>query len=754
MGLRAELDEIHSAVRRGSALGLVLVAIVGVALRNSVPSSRLVPWIVVAAVSTASNVVCSDAAIRRSDPRSGVVAARMTVVSLLVWATTWGALPFVAVAANTSGPLLVFCAVLLLTLAMLILTAMGSSRLHVVVAGLPLIVGLTIGLLRSGDSLLQMLGLASALLLVAILGLHLRLRTNAEVVSDDADAELMRVAWEHSWSLFGIVNADGTVRSASRSVERLLGHRLEVVLGLPFWEVIVAFDRPRLIGILMRLADDEAVTLDTWVLHCDGSEVPFDFTVRNLAADPSVRGYLVSGQIARSLQMAREHAQFLATHDPATGLFTRSAAHSQALAMIAGAQPGWCVAVVQVDLDHLAHVNEVLGDHVGDEVVVLAARRIIDTVSSDDVVARWDGDEFLVVSVGDESALLSLRDRIAEALEPLYVIEGSDVAVEAKVAMVIGALDHPVDDLLARVASQLADIRLHRIDGSALPPPAVAERRLVIDQLQRAVEHGELASWYQPFIDQHGRIVGFEALLRWNHPTRGITAPDTFMPLLSLAGLEGRVDDMVLQQAIDFAVALENCGHGDIQVHINIRPRQLSSPGFAQRLIDRCAGAGVAPARLGVEVTESDLLHVGPVALENLGALRRAGLHVAIDDFGTGFSSLSHLLELPVDSLKIDQRFISRLETDPTSAGLTAAVIGLADNLGLQCVAEGVETRAQRDLLVGMGGTLIQGHLYSPAIPADAALELAAAAPWQTPRHDAAPLLDSVVDTTRDPASR
>ena len=614
------------------------------------------------------------------------------------------------------------------------------------------------------------LAVALAACLAAMLNMHLRLRTirsrgarlasrNDELLamSTDAmadDAELMRVAWEHSWSLFGIVNVDGTVRSASRSVERLLGHHLEVVLGLPFWEVIVAHDRQRLIGILVRLPEDETVTLDTWVLHCDGSEVPFDFTVRNLTADPVIRGYLVSGQIARSLQMAREHAQFLATHDPATGLFTRSAVHSQALAMIAGAPSGWCVAVVQVDLDHLGHVNEVLGDHIGDEVVVLAARRIIDTVSSQDVVARWDGDEFLVVSVGEESVLLSMRDRIAEALEPLYLVGGSEVAVEAKVALVIGALDRPVDDLLARVASQLADIRLHRIDGSALPPPAVAERRLVIDQLQRAVEHGELVSWYQPFVDQDGRIVGFEALLRWNHPTRGFTPPDTFMPLLSLAGLDGRVDDMVLQQAIEFAEQLENSGYGDVQVHINIRPRQLSAPRFAQRLIDRCAAAGVAPARLGVEVTESDLLHVGPLALENLGALRRVGLHVAIDDFGTGFSSLSHLLELPVDSLKIDQRFISRLETDPTSAGLTAAVIGLADNLGLQCVAEGVETRAQRDLLVGMGSPLIQGHLYSPAIPADAALELVVAAPWQSGRTDTPSRWMTVVDTTSDHTPR
>jgi EAL domain-containing protein (putative c-di-GMP-specific phosphodiesterase class I) len=187
----------------------------------------------------------------------------------------------------------------------------------------------------------------------------------------------------------------------------------------------------------------------------------------------------------------------------------------------------------------------------------------------------------------------------------------------------------------------------------------------------------------------------------------------------------------VLQQALAFVDELTACGCATTQVHINVRPRQLSATGFARDMLSSCVAADVSPSRLGIEVTESDLLHVGPIALDNLGILRRAGVHVAIDDFGTGFSSLSHLLELPVDALKIDRRFIDRLETDPTSKGLTAAIIGLADTLGLRCVAEGVETQAQRNALVAMGRTLIQGHLYGPALPAEAAHEVAASAPWR-----------------------
>jgi diguanylate cyclase (GGDEF)-like protein len=391
--------------------------------------------------------------------------------------------------------------------------------------------------------------------------------------------------------------------------------------------------------------------------------------------------------------------------------------------------------VLQVDLDHLAQVNELLGDHVGDAVVRLAASRIVDVVDPRDVVARWDGDEFLVVSTGTERALQALRRRVADALEPRYDIEGSEVAVDSKIALVVGMRDRPLDDLLSSASALLAETSAQRRGGSGVLPPAVAERRIVIDQLKRAVDMGELGPWFQPFVARDGTIVGFEALLRWVHPTRGLTAPDTFVPLLSLAGLDNAVDDLVLHRSLEFAAALGRAGHDGIQVHFNIRPRQLASNGFAQRVLQACADAAVAPSRVGVEVTESDLLHIGPAALENLARLRRVGLHVAIDDFGTGFSSLSHLLELPVDSLKIDQRFVSRLETDPTAAALTAAVIGLADNLGLQCVAEGVENREQRDHLLELGAALIQGHFFSPAVTAEAALELADARPWQRDRH-------------------
>jgi predicted signal transduction protein with EAL and GGDEF domain len=163
----------------------------------------------------------------------------------------------------------------------------------------------------------------------------------------------------------------------------------------------------------------------------------------------------------------------------------------------------------------------VLGDHVGDEVVRLAALRIGDVADGSGIVARWDGDEFLVVSVGAEASLRALHQRLVEALTPMYLVDGREVAVESKVAIVVGALDSAVDDLFADVATELADVRARRLSAASSSSPAVAERRLVVEQLQRAVDVGELASWFQPVVDPEGEIVAFESLLRWDHPTRG-----------------------------------------------------------------------------------------------------------------------------------------------------------------------------------------------------------------------------------------
>ena len=231
-----------------------------------------------------------------------------------------------------------------------------------------------------------------------------------------------------------------------------------------------------------------------------------------------------------------------------------------------------------------------------------------------------------------------------------------------------------------------------------------------------ALANGEIRPFYQPIVDPAGQIIAVEALVRWVHPVRGVLGVSEILPLAQMAGLAEAVDDCVLDMALDFAVRLAEAGHGDTEVHINIDPKVIAQPSFGVSFLERCRRAGANPTQLVVEITETDLLAPGASSLANMQKLRFAGIHVTIDDFGTGYSSLAHLLELPVDGVKIDRRFVAGIDVDPAATNLTTAIIGLSESLRLGCVAEGVEQPYQRDRLIELGCSAFQGWLFSPAV--------------------------------------
>jgi EAL domain-containing protein (putative c-di-GMP-specific phosphodiesterase class I) len=196
------------------------------------------------------------------------------------------------------------------------------------------------------------------------------------------------------------------------------------------------------------------------------------------------------------------------------------------------------------------------------------------------------------------------------------------------------------------------------------------------------------------------------------------------LPLAQMAGLAQAVDDRVLELALAFAHRLGELGHNAVEVHINVNPKVIASPSFGHSFLDKCKRWGADPGQMVVEITETDLLAPGAVSLANMDKLRRAGTHVTIDDFGTGYSSLAHLLELPVDGVKIDRRFVAGIDVDPAATNLTTAILGLSESLGLTCVAEGVEQPYQRDRLAERGCTAFQGWLFAPAMHADDLIEM------------------------------
>ena len=542
-----------------------------------------------------------------------------------------------------------------------------------------------------------------------------------EVAGDDIG--LLRAIVNHSSAMIAIIEPDGTVRSINGAFTRHLGYNPGRVAGTRF-ESWVAPSQRDWVGLAIgELETSSEFTLDGLMLHTDGSEVLVEFTVTNLVNDPTVCGYLAAGQVADSLRVARQRAEFLASHDPATGLLNRTGFYEAAAPLEQrSARTGEPFGVVLFDIDHLAQINGLYGAEVGDAVIQSVALRLQGLVRGDDVVARYDGDEFAVMSPLPMDGLLSVRERIGLALAEPIVIDGNELRITVSSSLATSHGNVSLRHLVEQCETELCGTLPMLGEANPVTDSPLSERRQIVDELRRALDGDELRLWFQPIVGVDEVSVGFEALLRWHHPVRGVLTPAYFLPLVALAGLSTRVDALVLDQTLDFMTALGQAGRSDLTVHMNVTPHQIGSAGFAERIWAERTARRIDPERLCLEITESDLLRVGPAALENLGRLRRDGVHIAIDDFGTGFSSLAHLLELPVDMLKIDKRFVQGLGADAMASNLVSAIVGLTANVGLECVAEGVETVGQRDFLVQTGCRQLQGWLFDAALPASIAV--------------------------------
>ena len=537
------------------------------------------------------------------------------------------------------------------------------------------------------------------------------------------DTALVTAAVQLSGNMIAIIEPDGTIRSVSSGVTRVLGHHPGNLLGRAMDEFVVPADVPRLHQVFSSLGTAGRAGAELTVIHADGSEVPVDLTVIDLCDDPVINGYLISGQAAFGLRAARERAEYLARHDPLTGLLNRAGFFEESVKLAAG--PDDLLGVLVLDLDRFTAINDLLGEDVGDEVLATVAHRLQRAVRRSDLLARHGGDQFLVASVADGQAVFDhVRTRVEAAMaDPIQVGE-HELRVSCTYGSAHGPAGTAVDWLVADADTQLNEARRRRSDPAVPVGTMTGERRALIDELTRAVEHDQLRCWYQPVVDPVGQVTGFEALLRWEHPVRGIVGPGAFLPLMAFAGMDEQVDAIVMEQAVAHAAVAQRLVPS-LVMHINVTPRQITRPRFLADLVATLGRHAVSPERVCLEITESDLLRIDRTAVETLVAVRRRGFQVAIDDFGTGYSSLSHLLELPIDTLKIDRRFTSGLGVDPTATGLTAAIVSLTDSLGLVCVAEGVETRAQHDELDRLGCPFRQGWLYAAALPADESLRYA-----------------------------
>jgi len=420
-----------------------------------------------------------------------------------------------------------------------------------------------------------------------------------------------------------------------------------------------------------------------------------------------------------------EKLSHFAMHDALTGLANRRLLQDRIEhALSRAARDQQQVGVVLLDLDHFKNVNDNHGHDLGDRLVQAVAGRLQHAMRAGDTVARLGGDEFVVLlpGIASETEMLTAVERVLVAVDGVYPLERYELHVSAS----IGVAVYPRDGRDAASLLKNADTAMYRAKESGRDRfqffQAAMHERLVArmeleDALRGALERNELVLYFQPRVagtDLH--CLGAEALVRWQHPQRGLVSPAVFIPVAEETGLIVSIGAWVLQTAAT-QLAQWQARHPQLQLSVNLSAREFRDPGLLGRLR---SAADAAHGRLEVEVTESMVMHNNTLAQDLLGQIRALQVGVALDDFGTGFSSLAYLKTFPLDVLKIDQSFVRNLETDLQDRAIVKTVIDLADNLGLRTVAEGVETEAQASVLRRLGVHELQGYLFAKPMPASA----------------------------------
>ncbi|MGF2531088.1 putative bifunctional diguanylate cyclase/phosphodiesterase, partial [Ralstonia pseudosolanacearum] len=443
--------------------------------------------------------------------------------------------------------------------------------------------------------------------------------------------------------------------------------------------------------------------------------------------------------LATSLAKANRELAYLALHDSLTKLSNRLLLEDRLdQAIQAAGRNRGSFALMFLDLDGFKAINDVYGHHAGDLLLADVARRIVACVRQQDTVARVGGDEFVVLAgVGEPADAGTLADALLAAVRAPFLVDGHALRVSTSIGIALypddGAGQH---DLLTN-----ADAAMYHAKGmgrdtycffEASMNTNVHQQLQLVQDLRLALERHELVLHYQPkFSAPHGPVVGVEALVRWQHPERGLVQPDAFIPLAEKTGLIVPLGAWVLDEACRQMAQWRREGHAQWSIAVNLSAVQFAHAALVDTVRDTLARHALEPQGLTLEITESTAMRDADASLHILQQLHAMGVRISIDDFGTGYSSLLYLKRLPASELKIDRGFVRDLAHDSEDAAIVSAVVALGQTLNLRIVAEGVETEAQQAFLTRLGCHALQGNLLGRPMTAQAVLEAAGLAQAQ-----------------------
>jgi diguanylate cyclase (GGDEF)-like protein len=433
-------------------------------------------------------------------------------------------------------------------------------------------------------------------------------------------------------------------------------------------------------------------------------------------------GWVATHEDITEQRLSEVKIEYMAHHDALTDLANRVLLNDRLEYVLARVQHGEMVAVHHLDLDQFKAVNDTFGHPCGDKLLKIVAERLRGLVGEADTIARMGGDEFVIVqaTIADPADATSLAQAVIDALsEPYDIIDSQQAVIGVSIGISVGPGDGSNPDKLLRNA----DLALYRAksDGRGtfrffepVMDLQMQTRRIMEQDLRKALPSGEFELHYQPVVNLASKeISGFEALIRWNHPSKGMISPADFIPLAEEIGFIVPMGEWVIRQACTTAAQWPD----DLHVAVNISAIQFRSPGLMQVIVSALAASGLAPTRLEIEITESVLLHNKEATLAVLHQLRALGIRIAMDDFGTGYSSLTYLQSFPFDKIKIDRSFVKNITENSSSLNIVRAVAALANGMGMTATAEGVETAEQLHSIASEGCTEMQGFLFSRPLP-------------------------------------
>jgi len=559
-----------------------------------------------------------------------------------------------------------------------------------------------------------------AVAVAAVTGLILVLGAAASILDKRRDIEVDRQRALASVTFEGIlIHRHGVVLDANEAFCRMVGGPVGGLRG----KHLLAFIAPEDAEIVRAQIDrSTGQPFETTILTTDGRRCPVEILSREIErADGPARVMAIRDLTER--HQAEEQVRHMAHHDVLTGLPNRALLAQRLSQALAAATPGRAqVGMLCIDLDRFKPVNDMLGHQSGDLLLTQVAQRLRACARTGDTVARLGGDEFAIAlpAVAGMDVAQAIARRVVATLSQPFDVNGAQVSIGASVGVALSTAEGTSPERLLRDADTALYVAKESGRGrecvfDAAMGQRVSDRRQLEQDLREAVAGQQLELFYQPVVDcRTEAVLGYEALVRWNHPTRGRVPPIDFIPLAEETGTIIELGRWVMETACAQAASWPL----PRRIAVNLSPAQFQQPDLVEMVVEILQRTGLPPARLEIEVTEGVLIADADAALRIFRGLRAAGVKIALDDFGSGYSSMTYLRQFPFDKIKIDRAFIHGLETDQEAQAIVGAILALASGLHMQVTAEGVETESQLEELRARGCGQVQGYLLGLPVPA------------------------------------